>query len=48
MSFVTKFQPVFIVLSALIGIICGKLSPAIEQYSGTCIEIFLMLMLFFF
>ncbi|MDR2658620.1 MAG: bile acid:sodium symporter [Spirochaetaceae bacterium] len=47
MSFLTKFQPLFIILSALIGIIAGKTSSFLERYSGNFIEIFLMLMLFF-
>jgi ACR3 family arsenite efflux pump ArsB len=47
MSFLTKFQPLFIVLSAFAGIVLGKLSPPLERHAGGFIEIFLMLMLFF-
>jgi ACR3 family arsenite efflux pump ArsB len=47
MSFLTKFQPLFIVFSAFTGIIVGKASPFLEQYAGNFIEIFLMFMLFF-
>ncbi|MDR1250107.1 MAG: bile acid:sodium symporter [Treponema sp.] len=47
MSFLSKFQPLFIILSALIGIALGKSIPAVEQHAGNCIEIFLMCMLFF-
>jgi ACR3 family arsenite efflux pump ArsB len=47
MSFLTKFQPLFIVLSALAGIAAGKASPFFERHAGNCIEIFLMFMLFF-
>ncbi|MDR0451594.1 MAG: arsenic resistance protein, partial [Treponema sp.] len=47
MGLLSKFQPLFIVLSALAGIILGKASPALEQYAGNFIEIFLMFMLFF-
>jgi ACR3 family arsenite efflux pump ArsB len=44
---ISKFQPVFIILSAIIGIFIGKLIPFLEQYAGNFIEIFLMCMLFF-
>lgn len=47
MSFLSKFQPVFIVLSAFAGIIIGKLVPFAGQNAGNCIEVFLMVMLFF-
>ena len=47
MSLLTKLQPFFIVLSAFAGIVAGKAIPALEQYAGNCVEIFLMLMLFF-
>ncbi|MDR1249284.1 MAG: bile acid:sodium symporter [Treponema sp.] len=47
MGFLSKLQPLFIVLSALTGIALGKLIPALGQNAGNCIEIFLMCMLFF-
>jgi ACR3 family arsenite efflux pump ArsB len=47
MDFLSRLQPVFIILSALTGIALGKLIPILEQYAGNCIEIFLMCMLFF-
>jgi ACR3 family arsenite efflux pump ArsB len=47
MSFLSKFQPVFIILSAFAGIVIGKLIPFMEQNAGKYIEIFLMFMLFF-
>jgi ACR3 family arsenite efflux pump ArsB len=47
MNFLTKFQALFIILSALLGIIFGKASPILEQLASNFIEIFLMLMLFF-
>jgi ACR3 family arsenite efflux pump ArsB len=47
MTFLSKFQPLFIILSALIGIALGKSIPFLEHYAGNCIEIFLMGMLFF-
>jgi ACR3 family arsenite efflux pump ArsB len=47
MSVLSKLQPVFIVVSALLGAIAGKLNPHIERYAGSCIEIFLVTMLFF-
>ena len=47
MSIFSRLQPVFIILSALIGVVVGELSPSLEQYSGKFIEIFLMFMLFF-
>jgi ACR3 family arsenite efflux pump ArsB len=45
--FLSKFQPFFIVLSAFAGIMIGKLVPFVEQNAGSCIEFFLMAMLFF-
>ncbi|MDR2796653.1 MAG: bile acid:sodium symporter [Spirochaetaceae bacterium] len=47
MSFLSKFQPLFIILSALTGIVIGKVIPVLERYAGNCIEIFLIAMLFF-
>jgi ACR3 family arsenite efflux pump ArsB len=47
MSFLTKFQPLFIVASAFAGIGLGNLIPWFERYAGSFIEIFLMLMLLF-
>jgi ACR3 family arsenite efflux pump ArsB len=47
MSFLTKFQLLFILVSAFAGIVLGKLSPWFERHAGRFIEIFLMLMLFF-
>ncbi|MDR2738413.1 MAG: bile acid:sodium symporter [Treponema sp.] len=47
MSFLSTFQPLFIILSALIGIVLGKTIPVLEKHAGNCIEIFLMIMLFF-
>jgi ACR3 family arsenite efflux pump ArsB len=47
MSFLSKLQPLFIILSALTGIFLGKAFPPLEQYARNFIEIFLMLMLFF-
>jgi ACR3 family arsenite efflux pump ArsB len=46
MSFLSKFQPFFIILSAFVGIILGKFDPFLEHNAGKFIEIFLMLMLF--
>jgi ACR3 family arsenite efflux pump ArsB len=47
MSILSKLQPVFIVLSALIGTVLGKIIPALENHVGNFIEIFLIFMLFF-
>jgi ACR3 family arsenite efflux pump ArsB len=47
MSTLSKLPPVFIVLSALIGIVLGKTIPVLENHAGNFIEIFLMFMLFF-
>ncbi|MDR1301992.1 MAG: bile acid:sodium symporter [Treponema sp.] len=47
MSVLSKLQPFFIILSALIGIALGKFIPFLEQYAGNFIELFLMCMLFF-
>ena len=47
MGILSKLQPVFIVLAAITGIITGKLFPGAERYAGACIELFLMIMLFF-
>jgi ACR3 family arsenite efflux pump ArsB len=47
MSFLSKLQPVFIIVSAITGIFIGKLIPFLEQHAGNFIEIFLMCMLFF-
>jgi ACR3 family arsenite efflux pump ArsB len=47
MGFLSKLQPLFIILSALTGIALGKSIPALEQHAGGGIEIFLMFMLFF-
>jgi ACR3 family arsenite efflux pump ArsB len=47
MNMLSKLQPVFIILSALLGILLGKISSSIEQNAGALIEIFLMVMLFF-
>jgi ACR3 family arsenite efflux pump ArsB len=47
MSFLSKFQPLFIILSAFTGIIIGKFIPFMEQNASKYIEFFLMLMLFF-
>jgi ACR3 family arsenite efflux pump ArsB len=47
MSVLSKLQPVFIILSALIGTVLGKIIPALEKHAGNFIEIFLMFMLFF-
>jgi ACR3 family arsenite efflux pump ArsB len=46
-SLFSKLQPVFIILSAFLGVLLGKTGTVIEQKSGGFIEIFLMLMLFF-
>jgi ACR3 family arsenite efflux pump ArsB len=43
----SKLQPVFIILSAFLGVMLGKSSAYAEQKSGGFIEIFLMIMLFF-
>jgi ACR3 family arsenite efflux pump ArsB len=43
----SKLQPLFIILSAFLGILLGKISPGIEQHAGSLIEVFLMIMLFF-
>jgi ACR3 family arsenite efflux pump ArsB len=47
MSVVSKLQPVFIILSAFLGILLGKTSVVIEEHAGGLIEFFLMAMLFF-
>jgi ACR3 family arsenite efflux pump ArsB len=47
MSFLSKFQPLFIILAAFIGIFLGTVSPTLEQHAGNFIEIILMFMLFF-
>lgn len=47
MNFLSKFQPFFIIFSALSGIALSKAIPALKQYAGNFIEIFLMVMLFF-
>jgi ACR3 family arsenite efflux pump ArsB len=47
MGFLSKLQPVFIILSAITGIIAGKLHPFIGAHAKSFIEIFLMIMLFF-
>jgi ACR3 family arsenite efflux pump ArsB len=47
MSFLSKFQPLFIILCAFAGIFLGKINTFIEQHAGSFIEIFLMAMLFF-
>jgi ACR3 family arsenite efflux pump ArsB len=47
MGILSKLQPVFIILSAFLGILLGKINANIEQISGGLIEIFLMIMLFF-
>ncbi|MDR0655874.1 MAG: bile acid:sodium symporter, partial [Treponema sp.] len=47
MSFLSKFQPLFIILSAFIGIFLGESYPPAGQNAENFIEIFLMLMLFF-
>jgi ACR3 family arsenite efflux pump ArsB len=47
MSFLSKFQPLFIILSAFIGIFLGESYPLAGQNAENFIEIFLMLMLFF-
>jgi ACR3 family arsenite efflux pump ArsB len=47
MNILSKLQPFFIILSALVGIVLGKTIPALEKHTGNFIEIFLMFMLFF-
>ena len=47
MNFLSRFQPLFIILSAFTGIVIGKLIPFMEQNAGKYIEFFLMVMLFF-
>jgi ACR3 family arsenite efflux pump ArsB len=47
MSLLSKLQPVFIILSALLGVAAGKLSPFAARHAGGCVEIFLVMMLFF-
>jgi ACR3 family arsenite efflux pump ArsB len=47
MSILSKLQPVFIILSALIGTVLVKIIPALENHAGNFIEVFLMFMLFF-
>ncbi|MDR0526388.1 MAG: bile acid:sodium symporter [Spirochaetaceae bacterium] len=47
MNFLSKFQPVFIILSALSGIALGKSKIINEQYTENGIQIFLVIMLFF-
>jgi ACR3 family arsenite efflux pump ArsB len=47
MTALSKLQPVFIIISALVGIVLGGLDLKIERRAGNFIEIFLMIMLFF-
>jgi ACR3 family arsenite efflux pump ArsB len=47
MSIFSKLQPVFIIVSALLGILIGNVSPGIAKHSKNFIEIFLMSLLFF-
>jgi ACR3 family arsenite efflux pump ArsB len=47
MGIMTKLQPVFIIFSAFLGILIGKININIEHNAGNFIEIFLMIMLFF-
>jgi ACR3 family arsenite efflux pump ArsB len=47
MENISKLQPVFIILSAFLGVFLGKSSIVIEQTAGRWIEFFLMIMLFF-
>ena len=47
MNIFSKLQPLFIILSAFLGILLGKIIPGIEQRTGSLIEVFLMIMLFF-
>ncbi|GHV56738.1 arsenic resistance protein [Deltaproteobacteria bacterium] len=47
MGALSKLQPVFIIVSALAGVVLGGVDLTIEQQAGNFIEIFLMLMLFF-
>jgi ACR3 family arsenite efflux pump ArsB len=44
---VSKLQPVFIIASALLGVLLGKTSAGLERLAGNFIEIFLITMLFF-
>jgi ACR3 family arsenite efflux pump ArsB len=43
----SKLQPLFIILSAFLGILLGGISPGIARRAGGLIEVFLMIMLFF-
>jgi ACR3 family arsenite efflux pump ArsB len=47
MSILSKLQPFFIIISAFLGILLGKININIEQNAGDFIETFLMIMLFF-
>ena len=47
MNILSKLQPLFIILSAFIGIVLGKTIPVLEKHTGNFIKPFLMLMLFF-
>ncbi|WP_010262578.1 arsenic resistance protein [Treponema primitia] len=42
-----KFQPLIIIISALMGILLGRFSPAVAPRAGSLIEVFLMILLFF-
>jgi ACR3 family arsenite efflux pump ArsB len=46
-SFLSKFQPLFIVFSAFAGVFLGEFYPLVGRNAGNFIEIFLMFMLFF-
>jgi ACR3 family arsenite efflux pump ArsB len=47
MSVFSRLQPLFIILSAFLGILLGRGSAGVEQRAGGFIELFLMVMLFF-
>ncbi|MDR3115268.1 MAG: arsenic resistance protein, partial [Treponema sp.] len=47
MHIFAALQPVFIIFSAFLGILLGKINIPIEQSSGGFIEVFLMTLLFF-
>ncbi|MHB9293541.1 hypothetical protein Holit_02667 [Hollandina sp. SP2] len=47
MSIFSRLQPVFIIFSAFLGVLLGKINMPLEQRLGSFIELFLMILLFF-
>jgi ACR3 family arsenite efflux pump ArsB len=46
LNLTSKLHPVFIVVSALIGILLGRVIAGVDVYAGKLIEVFLMVLLF--